>query len=388
MQHINLYLSIFISLGLGILAGWFLAKKSQTEGESNIYGRNAYIRGLKYIISNQPDKAIAEFTRAVQINSNTIEIYQDLGNLFRERGEVGRAIQIHQSILLRPSLDRKLRISALMDLGLDFQKGGFIDRAIKIYQEVIQADPNNIQARKYLEKLYEKEKNWDAAYQEEKQIQKLSGGEENHSRLAHLMTEMGKAAAQANDHAQAVKHLKEAINLDKNCTEAYLALGDMYLTMDKPSKAISTFEQIVFSNRRFPLTVYKYLEKAYLQKGRYGRIESIYQEIIKLHPQDVSARIILADYYYKKGSLNLAIKELQEGLKLYPESLNLHAALAEMFVREDRQEEALQEFQQLVKQMKERDSFFYCQKCGYQSSDMQWKCPQCQEWDSFVINEA
>ena len=158
MQDITLYLSILISIGLGILIGWFLAKRSQTEGETNIHGHNAYIRGLKYIISNQPDKAIAEFTRAVQINSNTIEIYQDLGNLFRERGEVGRAIQIHQSILLRPSLDRNLRISALMDLGLDFQKGGFIDRAIKIYQEVIQADPNNVQARKYLEKLYEKEK--------------------------------------------------------------------------------------------------------------------------------------------------------------------------------------------------------------------------------------
>lgn len=388
MQNLILYLGIIISLALGALLGWNFAKKSKLEGHTGSNDQKAYIRGLKYLISNQPDKAIAEFTKAVQVDSNTIEIYQDLGNLFRERGEVGRAIQIHQSILLRPSLNRKIKISALMDLGLDYQKGGFIDRAIKIFQEVIESNPGNLQAHRSLEKLFEKEKNWENAYHVEKQIQKSSQSMENSSRLAHLMTEMGKAAYQKKDYNQAIKHLKEAIALDKNCTEAYLMLGDIYMTQDKISKAINIFEKIVYSEHRFSFTVYKCLEKAYLQKGKYEKIESVYQEILKLHPEDNKTRIILADYYYKKGLLAKAVKELRDGLRVCPESLNLRSSLAEMLIRENRQNEALKEYQYLTEQIKKKNDYYYCQKCGYQSSDIQWKCPQCQEWDNFVNNRV
>ncbi len=388
MQNLILYFGIIISLALGALLGWSYAKKSKLEGNTRSNDQKSYIRGLKYLISNQPDKAIAEFTKAVQVDSNTIEIYQDLGNLFRERGEVGRAIQIHQSILLRPSLNRKIKISALMDLGLDYQKGGFIDRAIKIFQEVIESNPGHLQAHRSLEKLFEKEKNWENAYQVEKQIQKSSQPKENSSRLAHLMTEMGKAAYQKKDYNQAIKHLKEAIALDKNCTEAYLMLGDIYMTQDKLSKAINIFEKIVYSEHRFSFTVYKCLEKAYLQKGKYEKIESVYQEILKLHPEDNKTRIILADYYYKKGLLAKAVKELRDGLRVCPESLNLRSNLAEMLIRENRQDEALKEYQYLTEQIKKKNDYYYCQKCGYQSSDIQWKCPQCQEWDNFVNNRV
>ena len=144
MQNPTIYFTAALSLAVGVWVGWTVAKKPKPEKKAGLDDRDAYIRGLKYIISNQPDKAIAEFTRAVQVDSNTIEIYQDLGNLFRERGEVGRAIQIHQSILLRPSLDNEFRVSALMSLGLDYQKGGFIDRAVKVYQEVLQHDSDNL----------------------------------------------------------------------------------------------------------------------------------------------------------------------------------------------------------------------------------------------------
>ncbi len=388
MQNIIFYLGLLLSLGLGIILGMIFMKRSKIHEEKKPEDKNTYIRGLKYIISNQPDKAIAELIKAVQVNSNTIEIYQDLGNLFRERGEVGRAIQIHQNLLLRPSLDNKLKFSSLMDLGLDYQKGGFIDRAIKIYQEVIQSDSNNLQAYQALEKLFEKEKNWAKAYETEKQIQKFPKIGGDVLRLAHLIVEIGKEYAQKNDYSQAVKYLKEAIALDKNCLEAYTALGNIYLDQNKIAKSINLFEKIIFSEQQFPFSVYKSLEKAYLQKGKYEKIESIYQEVLKLRPHDIRTRYILADYYYKKGLQSKAINELKEGLKTCPESLILRSALAEMLVRENHRDEALSEYQYLIEQVKKKSNYYYCQKCGYQSTNIQWKCPQCQEWDSFVFNQS
>jgi len=387
MHTVSFYLTAAISLAIGAWLGWAVAKKSPLEEKTGQNDRDAYIRGLKYIISNQPDKAIAEFTKAVQVDSNTIEIYQDLGNLFRQRGEIGRATQIHQSILLRPSLDKELRISALMNLGLDYQKGGFVDRAIKVYQEVLQHDEDNLEACRLLEELYEETRDWENAYHMEKQIQKLSGAG-NYSRLAHIMTEMGKAAYQKNDHTQAIKKLKEAISLDKNCTEAYLVLGDIYLAEDKTAKAIAIFNKIISSDQhQLSFAVYKLLEKAYLQRGRFESIEAVYREILNRRPQDTRTRAILADYYYKKGLLSRAIEELREGLKVCPESLTLRSTLAEMLIKDNRQDEALQEYQYLMEQVIDKNELFSCQKCGYQSSEIQWKCPQCKEWDSYVAHQ-
>ena len=136
-------LFILIAFIIGLALGHYVihppvSLETQKISESQ---KGAYIKGLKYIISNEPDKAIAEFTRAVRINSDTVEIYINLGNLFREKGEIERAIRIHQSILLRPNLKPDIKESALMDLGLDYSAAGFFDRAISTFQQLISLHP-------------------------------------------------------------------------------------------------------------------------------------------------------------------------------------------------------------------------------------------------------
>jgi lipopolysaccharide biosynthesis regulator YciM len=86
--YITGFLLALIGFIAGIMADHYLSTKSlPLETQENLAPeKGAYIKGLKYIISNEPDKAIAEFTRAVQINTNTVEIYINLGNLFREKG--------------------------------------------------------------------------------------------------------------------------------------------------------------------------------------------------------------------------------------------------------------------------------------------------------------
>jgi len=252
----------------------------------------------------------------------------------------------------------------------------------------LQHDSDNVQAHKLLEELYEEGNDWENAYAMEKQIQKLAGDDSNYSRLAHITTEIGKAAYQKDDQALAVKKLKESIALDKNCTEAYMVLGDIYLTEDKTAKAIAIFNKIITSEQhQLSFAVYKLLEKAYLQKGKYESIESVYREVLSSCPQDTRTRAILADYYYKKGLLPKAIEELRDGLKFCPESLTLRSNLAEMLIRENRQDEALKEYKHTVEQITDKNEHFSCQKCGYQSSSIQWKCPQCKEWDTYVANQ-
>jgi lipopolysaccharide biosynthesis regulator YciM len=53
-----------------------------------------------------------------------------LGNLYREKGQVGKAITLHQNLLQRPNLSKLEHAYVLLCLGLDYKRGGFVDRAL------------------------------------------------------------------------------------------------------------------------------------------------------------------------------------------------------------------------------------------------------------------
>lgn len=375
--------SSFIAFIIGLIIGRFLNPCGNNE-QKNVQEaeKGAYIKGLKYIISNEPDKAIAEFTRAVQINSDTVEIYINLGNLFRERGEIERAIRIHQSILLRPKLKEDVKKSALMDLGLDYSSAGIFDRAIGTLQELISLHPENLQAHRELEKLYEEEKNWEKAFIEAKICQKLSGTDASNL-LAHIIVELGKELFNRGEIADSIKEFKRALSIDKNCTDAYLFLGDVYFSQEKLNQAISIWEKAIYLNLHFNHLAYEKLEKAYLKKNDYDHIEHIYNDVLNKNPSDCITRMFLAEYYYKKGLSHKAIQELKEALKFEPRSNIIKKRLGEMLLKEKFEKEAFIEYQTLISEMKSQRTY-HCNKCGYQTLDVIWKCPQCKEWDTFI----
>lgn len=373
---------------IGLVVGRFLIPHSIRAQTQNIQDaeKGAYIKGLKYIISNEPDKAIAEFTRAVQINSDTVEIYINLGNLFRERGEIERAIRIHQSILLRPTLSPVVKKSALMDLGLDYSAAGIFDRAIGIFEQLISLHPDNLPAHRELEKLYEEERDWEKAFQEAKICQRLSRSDASFL-LAHIITELGKELYSKGENHQAIRELKRAIAINRNCTETYLVLGDIYFAEEKLSQAISAWEKIIHLSLPFSHLAYEKLEKAYLKKADYDHIEKIYTEVLVKSPEDCTTRIILAEYYHKKGLSHKAVQELREALKYKPKSSTIRQKLGEILLKEGLEKEALMEYQALIKQMKGQ-RIYCCNKCGYQTTEVIWKCPQCKEWGTFIEDET
>ncbi|MGA1796443.1 MAG: tetratricopeptide repeat protein [bacterium] len=382
-------LAASIAFILGIALGHYLLRSAKASDShyNQEPEKGAYIKGLKYIISNEPDKAIAEFTKAVKINTNTVEIYINLGNLFREKGEIERAIRIHQSILLRPNLKPDIKESALMDLGLDFSAAGFFDRAIATFQQLISLHPKNMLAHRELVKLYEEEKDWQNAFDEASLVQKLTRTDMS-PLLAHIVTELGKEISAKGDTGQAKKELKRAIGLNKRCTEAYLVLGDIYFAEEKLGQAISTWEEIIHNDLPFSRMVYERLEKGYLKRGNYDHIETIYREVIGKRPEDYDTRLILADYYQKKGSSKKAIQELKEGLRFSLGQSSIRQKLGEILLKENMEREAIAEYRGIIEEMGEQKSLFRCSKCGYKTAEIIWKCPQCKEWDTFVTEDS
>src|SRR3546814_20312297 len=65
---------------------------------------NSYFRGLNFLLNAQPDRAIDAFVEVAKLDPETTELHFALGSLFRRRGELERAIRVHQSLLRRYDL--------------------------------------------------------------------------------------------------------------------------------------------------------------------------------------------------------------------------------------------------------------------------------------------
>ena len=189
-----------------------------------------YMLGLNFLVANQIDPAIEELTRAAETAGTRSKSASSSATLYREKGQVGRAIQEHQSLLQRPQLRKLEHANVLLCLGLDYKSGGFVDRALEAFTEVLRLDPDNRYALSNLEKIYEEQHQWQEAYATRQRLAAIGSeaGQGAHPQiLAFIENELGLAALKRMDYADAAKRFAAAIDLDATNAPVYLNLGDV-----------------------------------------------------------------------------------------------------------------------------------------------------------------
>lgn len=376
-----------ILLLIGFLAGYglseFLSRGKNRKGNGEKRDNSAYLNGINYILSNEPDKAIEAFSRAVQINSDTIETYLALGNLFRNKGELSRAIRIHQSIIVRPNIDREMKQQALFDLGLDYKKAGFVERAINSFEEVIALAPKALDAYTHLLDLYEDIKDWEKAFQVQTKISKLRRSTDNNV-LAHHQAEMGKALVDKGLASQAKKAFKKSVSLDARCIDAYLHLGDLYYGEESYSKAIATWKKVMEVAPSFTYLAYPRLEEAYFKLNEFSKIEEILRENSKKNYNDIHTHFALAEHLYKKSHVEEAISELKIVLDLHPSNLKARQTLGRYMLEQGKEGDAVEIYQAIFDDFPVPEKNFQCHHCGYESKNLSWRCPKCRNWDKIM----
>src|SRR5438067_10546038 len=176
-----------------------------------------YILGLNFLVANQIDLAIDALGRAASLDANALEVHMILGNLYREKGQVGKAITVHQTLLQRPKLTKLEHAYVLLCLGLDYKRGGFVDRALEAFNEVLRLDSTNEYALLNLQKLHEEQHQWLEAYDTRQRLSTLSANDarpQSQAILAFLENEIGLEALRRKDYAGAIRRFEAAINLD------------------------------------------------------------------------------------------------------------------------------------------------------------------------------
>ena len=124
-------LALLLAALAGLAAGraWASANRRELRERAAFRASPHYSQGLHYLAAGQLDLAISELGKVVRDDPDAVEVFQVLGSLLREAGQVERAIQVHQRLLARADVTRGERANALAALGADFRTAGFLDRA-------------------------------------------------------------------------------------------------------------------------------------------------------------------------------------------------------------------------------------------------------------------
>ena len=391
MDNYVVLLSTLVALLIGLAIGkaWERYKLRDGQWIDRRRARESphYMLGLNFLVTNQTEPAIDELTRAAAVAGDPLEIHLILGNLYREKGQVGRAIQEHQKMLQRPDLRKLEHANVLLCLGLDYKRGGFVDRALEAFTEVLRLDPDNQYALANLEKLYEEQHQWREAYATRQKLARRDSdtSQTRHQEiLAFLETELGLDALKRMDYQEAARRFEAAIELDRHNAPAYLNLGDVRFYQGDGPGAIAAWEQLIEKSPERAYLAFSRLEGGYPKADNPGGFPALCRRLIAVNPQDWRARLALARYLSQHDAAREALELLFDALVQNPHALALHQAIWQTLSQLHLPQPLVDRFVEIT-----RDSIFYldphiCIRCRYRSTELLWQCPQCHEWNTFI----
>ncbi len=378
------------ALGLGyILSGLISRFREQGVSAENSNGEKitsnkAFLKGLSFVLSDKREEAIEEFTRAVAEDTQTVGTYIALGNLYRSKGDFERAIGIRQSLIHGPRVDKQIRLQARYDLGLDYRMAGLFGRAVHTFEEVLAENPSHEDSLRQLIQIYEDTKEWESAFDISQKLCRLTGKEPQNT-VAHYQVEMGKVHFQQGRLAKARECYSKAINLDPGCVDAYLHLGDLHLKDKNPDKAVATWRETVNVAPEMSFLVFGRLARVYNEFTNLEPVEDFLNECAAKE-RDPLARLALAQILLEVGDKKRALRELRRSLELDPGLLEAHRELGFILLNSNRDKETLSAYHDLLDHLTSPGADFLCEKCGFVSNELMWRCTQCQEWDTLRLH--
>lgn len=369
-------------LAIGALLGELWARLRSSRGvEPGPTQRPHYLLGLNYLVSNQPGHAIRELSRAVRTETDAVEAYLALGNLFRENGQTERAIDVHKSLLHRPDLSEWERTQVLLSLAMDFKKAGLIDRAERTFEEVAQREPDNLGSLYALQRLAEESGRWREATEIHERIQTVSRGQEP-DLLPAMETEWALQLAGANEQS-AAEHFRAALDRRPDYAPAQLGLGRCLLRMGgRPEQAVEHLLQAVDAGPPWALAALEPLAEVWSEPEDASRLEEACETVLARDPRAWRAWLTLARVHLRSGRPDEARSALVEALGERPGS---PAVQREIWGLLQERGQGIDEFTRLLDQAVDDSRLvdpFVCLRCRFKSADLFARCPHCHEWET------
>ncbi len=326
--------------------GWF-RRRSRDAARSSRDVDAAMREALRRVLDDDLDGAEELLSRIVRGDSDRVEAYLCLARLYRRRGETGRAIRVHQNLLLRTDLKPRDRDEALLGLAGDFRQGGFLQRAIAAYEEVLERRPRERGALRALVRLHADVREYDRALTLCRRLARMEGRDPRGEEAA-LWVESAEAAHAEGRNEDARRALRKALRRDPRSVGAWIRLGHLEAERGRAKRALAAWRQVPQLDRRRAAEVYPRLEATYAALGRARDFEAELRGLLAERPGDTGARLALVRALAARGETETAVAEARSLLEHDAENLEAHGALARALLSEGREPEAVKELGELV----------------------------------------
>ena len=390
MAFLDQWFWFFLLLPLAALSGWVIGRRGgERHSDSQVSKLSTtYFRGLNYLLNEQPDKAIELFLHIAELDKETFETQVALGHLFRRRGEVDRAIRLHQALVERRDLSDAQKVQALLALGEDYMRSGLLDRAETVFSDLAKIDQRAPQALKHLIGIYQAERDWAKAIENATRFEAATG-EPMGKLIAQFECELAERERASGDTQAARASITRAYAADSTSVRAGLIEGRIEVDAGNDAAAIRAFERAARHDPDYLPEILPQLLPCYERVGDSPGARAFLSEMTE-HYRGISPVLALTQLVETEEGIGAARAYLAQQLKDRP-SVRGEAALIDLTLAEQADSTAtLQDLKHITDQLLVRNPSYRCSRCGFGARSHHWQCPSCKEWGTIkpLLNYA
>ncbi len=365
--------SIFILLAA---TGWVLGYFGERDEQPPL--NIDYLKGLNFLLNEQTDQAVEHFLKMVRVDNTTIETHFALGNLFRKRGEVNRAIRIHQNIIARPDILDAQRNQAFYSLAKDYLHAGLLDRAEVLLKRLTDHSQYKMEALESLVNIYEQEQEWQKSIDTSKQLSKISKKPLD-LQISHYVCELAEIAIEKYNYDEA-NNLVSSLNRIKNKTlRCDLVKARIAVSNGNKELAITIYQKIIEENSYLITEALPLMVDIYIELNKQSELEAKMENIISNNSK------ITRDIAYTVIVNNI------EGIALFDLCVDKYIEM-DLTLREfidinnlnlnENRIVALRKIKKGLSLLANSTPRYQCEECGFSSQKLLWQCPSCKQWET------
>jgi lipopolysaccharide assembly protein B len=374
---------LWLLLPVAAASGWLAAKQSfkAKSATSPFHLTPEYFRGVNYLLNEEPDKAIDVFIQLMEVSSETVETHLALGALFRRRGEVNRAIRIHQNLITRPSLSSSQHSLALLELSQDYRRAGLLDRAENLFLELVNSDEHRIYAYRQLLDIYQQEHDWEKAILTAQKLANVSS-EPIHSIIAQYYCEQADLLRQQGQREAARQAIQQALQVDPQCVRASILEGTLAVDAGTLEQAILAFQRVEQQEPDYLTEVLESLQYCFQELHRPLDFTRYLRHILERYG-GISPMLMLAKLINHQHGESKAADFIVTQLHQRPSLRGLDLLLDLVISNPDSiSRDHLLLLKDMTVQLIKNKPLYKCHHCGFKGKTLHWQCPSCKQWNT------
>ena len=339
-----------------------------------------YIRGLNLVLSRKTDEALELFIQMAKVDEDTLETHFALGHLFRRRGEVERAIRVHENLLARPNLNEMQRHQAVYSLAEDYLGAGLFDRAEKLFGELTDSPTVAETALEKLVYIYEREREWQKAIEAQRKLEMLRGAKT--TQVAHYYCELADQARANGNRDLARDYLRNTIRSESGQLRGNLIRAGLAQEDGDFTQAIGLYEQTIEKDRNFITEVLSPLMECYRSIDKLPYFEAKVEKWVAADPslrRDFAFAAILGNLAAQSPVLAGCVESF---VLDNPVLVNLVNAAELKTLPPEERRRAIERITVGLRQIALSSARYRCANCGYSTQRFIWHCPSCKLWET------